>query len=185
MAERKRPGRRALLVLVVAGLLLGASCTAPIRNEAAPSCKKLDTLVLMAQSVPSAERLPCIDAIRAGWTFGDMDIGTGDSSFSLDSTDAGINAVRVTLTERCDTAGATEVSSDEEGTRQFERIESLVGQYRGSRYYVFPGGCVTYRFRFDGSAATFVNDVSVALDFTTRSDVADRLRRSSGGRLEL
>jgi hypothetical protein len=172
---------------LAAAVLAAAGCTAPIRDEAAPRCTKVDTLVLMAQSVPSAQRLPCIQVDPAGWTFGDMDIGTGESTFTLDSTDAGLDAVRVTLAARCSTAGATEVTSDERDTQQFERIESLV-DYRGTRTYVFPGGCVTYRFRFDyrgEELRRLVNEVSLALNFSTREHIADEVRRTSGGRLEL
>ncbi|MDQ4133814.1 MAG: hypothetical protein M3179_11570 [Actinomycetota bacterium] len=179
------PARRALVPTALAVSILAGGCMAPIRNEAAPRCNKTDTLVLMAQSVPSAELVPCLGPIPAGWTFGDMDIGSGDSAFSLDSTDAGISAVMVTLAPTCDRAGATEVASDEAGTQQFERIESLVGQYRGTRSYVFGGGCVTYRFRFPAQNTPLVNDVSLALTFRTRADIDEAVRRMSGGRLHL
>lgn len=186
MAERlvRLGSKRAVGALAAVALLAGA-CTAPIRNQAAPRCTKTDTLVLMAQSVPSAELLPCINAVPAGWAFGEMDIGTGDANFTLDSDEAGVEAVKVTLTARCDTVGSTEVASDEPPARQFERIESLVGQFRAVRAYVFEGGCVTYRFRFGDEGSALVNDVSLALAFTTRAHVADEVRRTSDGRLQL
>lgn len=184
MAELHHRARLTAAVTLVAALV-AAGCTAPIRNDAAPRCNKTDTLVLLAQSVPSATLVPCIEAVPAGWWFGNMDIGTGDASFTLDSSEAGIDAVRVTLADRCRTAGATEVTSDEAETRQFERIESLVGEYRGTRSYVFTGGCVSYRFRLTGQVADLLQDASLALEFRTRQHVADELRRTSGGRLRL
>jgi hypothetical protein len=191
LAETSSRPRRALVLVGLVGVLFGGACTAPIRNEAAPRCDKLDTLVLLAQSVPSAELLPCIGNVPAGWTFGEMDIGTGDSTFTLDNSDAGIAAVRVRLSARCSTAGATEVASDESDEilqrqpRQFERVELLVGHFRATRSYVFGGGCVTYRFSWSGEAGKLVNEASLALDFRTRKFVADEVRRTSGGRLEL
>ena len=43
--------------------------------------------------------------------------------------------------------GASEVPSDEAGLRRYERIEQLPPDLRSTRYYLFPGGCVTYRVR--------------------------------------
>ena len=49
-------------------------------------------------------------------------------------------------------AKVTRVPSDEPGTRRYERIGEVrpgVG-FTGTRFYLFPGGCVTYQFQFDG-----------------------------------
>lgn len=189
MAERAAGRRtRALARLAALGMataVVASGCTARYRNSAAPRCSKTDTLVLMAQSVPSAPLVPCIDAIPAGWTFGEMDIGNGRSEFSLDSDEAGVSAVQVTLAPTCDTSRASEVASDQPGTRRFERIESLVEGYTGTRAYRFDGGCVVYRLEFEGEGAKFINDVRTALGWTTRTALAADVFRRSGGRLRL
>ena len=42
--------------------------------------------------------------------------------------------------------------SDEAGFRRYERPEQLPPDLRSTRYYLFPGGCVTYEFAFDSRA---------------------------------
>lgn len=170
--------RRTLVTL--AALVLGASvtaCAARYKPALAPGCHKTDSLVLMAQSVPSAQQVPCIASLPAGWTFEDLDIRRGTSSFSLDSDRAGHRAVEVRLFPSCRVAGATEIASDEVGTRRFERVESVVGEYRGTRYYVFDGGCVTYRFNFSRQGLAFVNEVSLAIGFISRQEIAQIANR--------
>lgn len=171
-----RGGARAVLAaLVVASSLAG--CAARYKPALAPGCRKTETLVLMAQSVPSARLIPCIATLPAGWKFEDLDVRGGTSSFSLDSDRAGERAVVVRLFPSCRLGRATEIASDEVGTRRFERVESVVGEYRGTRYYLFDGGCVTYRFHFDRQGLALVNEVSLAIGFVARDEVprlADR-----------
>jgi hypothetical protein len=171
---RGRRGWRVRVALVV--LLLGSSlvgCAARYKPALAPGCRKSETLVLMAQSVPSADRVPCIANLPAGWRFEDLDVRRGTSSFSLDSDRAGDRAVVIRLFPSCRVAGATEIASDEVGARRFERVESVVGEYRGTRYYLFDGGCVTYRFDFGRQGLALVNEVSLAIGFISRDEIAD------------
>ena len=42
---------------------------------------------------------------------------------------------------------ADSVPSDEDA-RRYERPEQFEPSFRSTRYYLFPGGCVTYRFAF-------------------------------------
>jgi uncharacterized ParB-like nuclease family protein len=102
----------------------------------------------------------------------------------LNSDRAGSHAFNATLTGKCNTSGATRVPSDQVGARRFERIDALGQRYVGSRYYVFPGGCVTYHFDFAGPGRTsLANDVSVGLSLVSRKAVADQYRRQSGAQL--
>lgn len=158
-------------------LLLGSSlagCAARYKPAVAPGCHTTDTLVLMAQSVPTAERVPCIANLPAGWKFEDIDVRRGTSSFSLDSDRAGDRAVVVRMLRSCDSGRATEIVSDEAGTRRLERVESVVGEYKGVRYYLFDGGCVTYRFNFGQQGLALVNEVSLAVGFVSREEIARR-----------
>lgn len=167
--------RRALAAL--SALLLASSlagCAARYKTSVAPGCLTTDTLVLMAQSVPSADRVPCIANLPAGWRFEDIDVRSGTSSFSLDSDRAGERAVVVRMFPSCRVGRATEITSDEEGTRRLERVESVVGEYKGIRYYLFDGGCVTYRFNFGREGLALVNEVSLAIGFVSRSEIARR-----------
>lgn len=152
--------------------VLATGCAARYKSTVAPDCRNAETLVLMAQSVPGAQQVPCIAALPAGWEFRSIDIRSGRSSFTLDSDRAGDRAVQVTLRPSCDVSGATEIVSDEPGMSRHERVESLVREYRGVRIYRFTGGCVTYRFDFERRGLALVNEVSLALGFLSRAEVA-------------
>lgn len=175
----------AVAVAVAVVSLLSPACGADPAQRLSPTCRNVNTLVLEAQSVPEAQLLPCVSLLPAGWDVTNIEIKSGRSRFSLDSDRAGVQALVVTLTSRCDLAGATEIPSDEPGTRRYERIESLEGGYRGMRFYTFPGGCTSYRLRFAEPGRALVNEASLALTFVRRSTVAAELQRRSGGRLSL
>ncbi len=65
--------------------------------------------------------------------------------------------------------------------RRFEAPEQLPPALRMTRTYVFPGGCVTYRFEFgpDGDSS-LIHDVDAALAFQPRVDLVARGRRPFG-----
>ena len=92
----------------------------------------------------------------------------------MNSDRAGFEAVDITLTGDCQTSGATEVPSDEPGTRRFERVSTLQDRYAGVRYYVFEGGCASYRFDFEGVGRTaLAEEVSLAFSFRDRTDISE------------
>ena len=146
-----------------------------------PSCGTGPSMILSAQAVPSAAMLPCVAALPSGWSVGRADIASGRARLWLDSDRAGPHAVTVTLTAACDTSGAQQIPSDQPGTRRFERPLSLVPQFSGLRYYTFPGGCVTYDFRFKpGASPVLAVAVDSALAFQTRSTLVAYIRHTEG-----
>jgi hypothetical protein len=171
--------RHRLLLLGLVGVAVLPGCATRYKSNVVPDCRNTETLVLMAQSVPTAQLVPCIETMPAGWTFETIDIRDGHSFFALDSDRAGDRAVRVTLRQSCNVSGATEIGSDEPGTRRFERVESVLRAGQGVRTYEFPGGCVTYRFDFRRRGLALVNEVSLAIGFATREEVARQARLPS------
>jgi hypothetical protein len=165
--------RRLTFVIAAVAVLAASACStiglrAPLCDEELEG----DVLAIEAQSVPTAELVPCVGALPVGWSFQSFEVSDRGTTFYLDSDRAGAQAVRVDLKPTCDTGGATEVPADTPGTRQFERIDSLGDRYGGSRYYLFEGGCVTYRFDFEGEGRTeLAREVSLALDFFPRADL--------------
>jgi tRNA A-37 threonylcarbamoyl transferase component Bud32 len=141
-----------------------------------PECtsQQITQLTLEAQSVPSASKVPCLSSLPLGWTFQKLEVRDGQSRLIMTSDRAGFEAVDITLTSGCDTSGATEVSSDEPGTRHFERISTLQDRYAGVRYYVFEGGCASYRFDFEGvGRSALAEEVSLAFSFRDRTDISE------------
>ncbi len=146
-----------------------------------PACGTGHSMILSAQAVPSAALLPCIAALPSGWTIGGADIVSGKTSLWLDSDRAGPRAVTVTLAATCDTTGAQQIPSDQPGTRRFERPLSLVPQFSGERFYTFPGGCVTYQFRFaPGASPVLADTASTAVGFVPRSRLVGYVRQTEG-----
>ena len=182
--------RRAVAVAVAAALVATglAGCGVPQR-QAAPLCRLpavgAETLVLLAQSVPSADRVPCVSNYAAGWHFADLEIRSGRGWFTLDNDRAGVSAVQVTLQDACDTTEFTEIASDELDTIRFERVLSVEGRFRAVRAYKFAGGCVTYRFQFEQRGQALVNEVSSMVTFVTRKEIDAAVRQRHDGSISL
>jgi membrane-associated phospholipid phosphatase/tRNA A-37 threonylcarbamoyl transferase component Bud32 len=173
----------AMLGATVLAVNIGVHAFFPAGNlgASAPSCGTGHSMILTAQAVPSAARLPCIAALPSGWSIGGADISSGKSSLWLDSDRAGPQALTVTLTAACDTSGAQQISSDQPGMRRFEHPLSLVPQFSDLRFYTFPGGCVTYRFRFAPGASPVLADAAgSALAFQPRAALVSHIWRTEG-----
>ena len=146
-----------------------------------PGCGTGRAMILAAQAVPTAAFLPCIAALPSGWTAANAEIGSRKATFWLDSDQAGPAAVTITLTSACDTSGARQIPSGQPGVRLFERPATLIPQYSDVRYYTFPGGCVTYQFRFTpGASPVLAAGVGSALAFVPRPGLVGYVRRSAG-----
>jgi hypothetical protein len=138
----------------------------------------------MAQSVPTASLVPCIEILPVGWTLGDVVVGNGHSRFTMTSDRGGV--LVADLTASCDLAGTVELTSEQPEARRFLRIERNPAGAVMTRTYTFPGGCVSQRLVTpEASRQQLASESSSALGFTTRDDLAAALRRESGGRLEL
>jgi hypothetical protein len=175
----------AMLAILAVTTYVAGTMFFPLPNPGAqaPDCGNGHVMILAAQAVPSAAFLPCIAALPSGWTAPgtDAEIASGKASFWLDSGQAGIQAVTITLTATCDTSGARQVPSDQPGTRRFKRPLSLVPQFSELRYYTFPGGCATYQFRFaPGAAPVLAVAVDSAVAFMPRSALVGYVRRTEG-----
>jgi serine/threonine-protein kinase RIO1 len=157
------------------GAYAGAGLLVPVQDlpvYSPPECGSSTALMLAAQAVPSATRLPCIAALPSGWSFNIARVHSGEATVWLNSDRAGSRAVEVTLAAACSDAGGTEVPSDEPGTRRFERPTSVTPRLSGERFYVFDGGCVRYRYDFaPGAPSQLLFDVDEALSFEARSDL--------------
>lgn len=181
MARVRRGALSIALGLSMLGLV-GCRAEAGYATEANCPVEDSEFFVLMAQSVPSATLLPCIRALPAGWTYGGSDVRSGSSRFWLDSDRAGFRAVEVSLAVSCEVAGALDVtnSTSETGVRDYLR-ELVLHPFSANRYFTFPGGCVTYRYRFGGTAdPVLALEADEALTFGSRAAVVAKVRRDLG-----
>ncbi len=185
-------GARAALPAALALLLTGCVAPASTSFGQAPACEigddgnAADAVVLMAQSVPTASRVPCVKGLPLGWHFAGMDARNGAAAFWLDSDRDGLHAIEVQLTGTCDTDGATEIPSDRDGMRRYELVSQVTPRYQGSRYYLFEGGCLTLVFALSGdNRGEPLALAAQAIDVLRRDELADQVREASDGRLEL
>jgi len=143
-------------------------------------CGDLEPLWLMAQSVPSASLIPCLQLVPADWRIAEVAVNNGRSVITLDHDRGGKQAMVIRLTAACDLTGATEVSSEQRGAHRYYRARD------NTRAYKFPGGCVTQRFSAAGPSAPRMNDTAATeLGFTTRAALQAALSQRSDGRLQL
>jgi membrane-associated phospholipid phosphatase/tRNA A-37 threonylcarbamoyl transferase component Bud32 len=149
-------------------------------------CGDLEPLWLMAQSVPSASLIPCLQLVPADWKVAEVAVNNGRSVITLDHDRGGRAAMVVRLTAACDLAGATEVTSEQQGARRYLRVDRTSTEFSATRAYTFPGGCVTQRFRAAGPSAFRLSDTaSTEFGFITREELRQALSQRSHGRLEL
>jgi tRNA A-37 threonylcarbamoyl transferase component Bud32 len=149
-------------------------------------CSDLEPLWLMAQSVPSASLVPCVESRLPGWTVANVAVNDGRSVITLDHDRAGAAAVVMRMAAACDPSGAAKTPAPEPGVRRFARVEHLAGAFSATWYDRFPGGCVTYRLHSTTDPkGQFANEAPQVLGFTTREQLRQALAQRSGGRLQL
>jgi hypothetical protein len=182
-------------VLLLAGLVPAcvAGCAQPVSFESElVACRSgedatpANGVVLMAQSVPTASWVPCLETMPLGWHFTEMDARNESARFYLDSDRHGPRAIEVGLTESCSTDGATEIPSDREGMRRLERVNQVNPQYIGRRFYLFPGGCITVVFTLTGpDRSEPLALVTQTIGAVPRDQLRDLVHEQSDGRLQL
>jgi tRNA A-37 threonylcarbamoyl transferase component Bud32/membrane-associated phospholipid phosphatase len=150
-------------------------------------CSDRDTTWLMAQAVPSATLVPCLQLAPAGWSLNDVKVASGDAEIVFDTDrPERVAAVTVRLAATCDLAGAREISSEQPGARRYLLIEREGAPSAVTRFYVFQGGCVSERYLAGGvSPDRLASQASTAFGFVTREALARDLSQRSDGRLQL
>jgi hypothetical protein len=175
-----------------AGLLAGQEATLSSYAVVVqpPECRMVDedVLPLVAQSVPSASLLPCIEIETPGWDFHLLDVKNGLSRLFMkaERPDPRSNLAEITLTRSCDVSGLREDATDELGTDLYVRIHALSNsRYAATRYYLFDGGCVTYEVDLYGPGRTALADQLALenLSFVSRKQVAHNFYEATRLRL--
>jgi hypothetical protein len=191
-----RPAAGLLIPLVAAVSLTGCASdtTATLRQPICPAegdDTASNAVVLMAQAVPTASWVPCLrpDTLPGGWSYEALDVRNNVSRFWLTSDRDGERAIEVRLEQSCTTAGTTEIPTDRDGMRRYERVTETDPEYHGERYYVFDGGCITFVFKLTGKPGQTRGEplalATQAVSAVSRADLAAQVREESDGRLRL
>ena len=183
--------RRVAVLVAVAVAVLAAGCSSAISTPlrvlpCTPSDDRLDKrMVLMAQSVPTASAVPCLRAELDDWFLDDLDSWDGRTRIEFSRLIDQV-ALTIELTRTCDRGGAVATATDQPGTQRFDERIRDGSSYRDRRLYLLPGACVAYNFQLTGTGAEeAADDISRALGLVSRDQLADQVRRYSGGRLQL
>ena len=181
MRRRRRIGRVAAIPIVLV-TLAGCSARAGDATEADCPIEGGELFVLMAQSVPSATLIPCIEALPAGWAYGGSDVSNEVARLWLDSDRGGIHAVEMSLEASCRISGAVDVTnSTTEGGVRVYLVEFDLHPFSANKYFVFPGGCVTYRYRFGPDAEpTLALEADEAVTFGLRTVLVRQVQEELG-----
>ena len=191
-----RPAAGLLIPLVAALTVTGCASdtTATLRQPTCPvegDDTASNAVVLMAQAVPTTSWVPCLrpDTLPGGWSYEALDVRNNVSRFWLTSDRDGERAIEVRLEESCSTAGTTEIPTDRDGMRRYERVTQTDPEYHGKRYYVFDGGCITFVFKLTGKPGQTRGEplalATQAVSAVSRADLAAQVREESDGRLRL
>jgi hypothetical protein len=130
----------------------------------------------MAQSVPTAAYVPCVDELPTGWSVRDVDVDDNGTTITLDS-DRADRAVEITLAASCEIDSATPIAPSDEGTRTYQLLESISPRYTGRFIDVFPGGCVTSTYDFErGPHVTLITELQQALRLYSRRELGQGLK---------
>jgi tRNA A-37 threonylcarbamoyl transferase component Bud32 len=152
-------------------------------------CTSMEPMWLQAQAVQTAERVPCVASLPAGWSFGLLTVNNGRSTFTVDHDRAGPKAISLRFAESCDVAGASEAANDVPGARRLER-EPVEGTEMVLTWYeVFPGGCATVQLRSRTTDPEVQDDLRTqagrVIGFVPRAELARALDERTNGRLRL
>lgn len=169
-------------MVLVAASGAGAGCSAG--EVAAPHCEPDQRLGIVAQSVPTAAYLPCVDELAPGWRLDDFDVDDDGTRLTLRS-DRAAEPVQVELTAGCDTTGAVPIDPRGEGVRTSQLLTGIAPDYAGALFDVFPGGCVRYRFRFErGPHIGLMDELQRAVSLYPRRQLRQELRERLGVELD-
>lgn len=164
------------LVVLVAGCAVVTSCSVE-QTLPPPRCEDEGSGLIVAQSVPDAELVPCLLDLPAGWEIDGVRIDDDGTRVRLDSDRAGDDAAVLHYTSSCDRGAAVAIPTDQVGAERYEHIERLTPGFRADRYYVFGGGCVRWRFDFDdGAQAGLSVQLDPSLVLVRRDDINEAIR---------
>ncbi len=174
--QRAAPNRRIVSVVGIVIALMVSGCSV-VETVAPPSCSAGGSVFIIAQSVPTASQVPCLDFLPEGWTVATVDVNQDRSILTLDSDRAGSEAAVLRLDSSCDPSGAIPAPSEFPTVERFDHVKRLAPGFRAERFYVFDGGCVSWNFDFSTDAsATEAVAVGDALRLVSREELDDQLR---------
>lgn len=166
----------------VVALVVMTGCAAG--ESTMPRCDASTTLGIIAQSVPRAAYVPCIDELPTGWSYVGAEVGHDGTTISLES-DRADRQVEIVLTASCDVERSTPTAPSDAGMRTYQQIDSIDPRYAGSFIDVFPGGCIITNYDFErGPHVVLVTQLQEAVNVLSRRQLRQALLHELGVQLD-
>ncbi len=152
-----------------------------------PECFS-DEMILVAQSVPGADYVPCFADLPQGWALDDMHVGDDGALVVLDSDRAGDEAASLVYEEGCEVEGFDDVTSEPGDITRLDRIGEALESFELRHIILFDGGCVTVDFSFqelDGArpqvlrSLEYSNELLESLQLFSRADINAEISREN------
>ncbi len=105
-------------------MLLTTSCANTELGRSLPECEGdvTATMVILIQSVPEAEFVPCINELKLGWEYIDLVPKLGDTRFWISSDRIGDRFLEVILTEECSVDQSQDGIEIRQGVTQYRDV---------------------------------------------------------------
>jgi hypothetical protein len=152
----------------------------PFAHGQEPLCSgQNESIILIAQSVQTATRVPCITGYPAGWSFLDKDVRRDSATYWLTSSVVGVasRAVEVQLLPSCEPRGEPFTDLRAVGADAF-LATSATGE---TRSYVFEGGCIVQQIDLGPETdPLLMEQARSTLGFASREAIARTLDEEYG-----
>ena len=147
--------RNIALILVLAAVV--TACANPL-GRSVPECDTVrGSLVLGVQSVPGAAYVACINGLKTGWTYRDLEATNGRSVFWLDSDRMGDTFITVENVLSCDIGDAI---GGESGVPSVELFKDVVVETT-VEVVVIPEGAVGQTLEYAAEITTELEAIVV------------------------
>ena len=184
-------------VVAVVGLGIYLAGLGAIRDDRVvtledTNCQESNALILQAQSVPTAQLIPCITDGAKGWIVADEEYSSDGSTVQLNTGDVSGASWTITLTETCtpDPAATERSYPDQQGRYQVVGMESTDAAAKtatDTEWYRFEGGCTTSSVsipdRFDSQR--IFDEMNIGFVFASRDSLNQFVEDDTDGRLTL
>jgi hypothetical protein len=164
--------RRVAIPLALTAVMSSAMACSEVAENREPWCRDAPATILVAQSVPSADLVPCVRFLPDGWTFASFEASDAGATFAIAGPDEGDGTADVSVTASCADASGRTVRTDEPGTELLHEIRSE-DPYRALWTYLAEGECVRVSIALpvDAEPDRDVLMLERALSFVPRSSL--------------
>ena len=158
---------RVVALFAIVAAMGAAACSPPVNEQ--PTCRSDPPTLLMAESVPSATLIPCVDALPQGWSWHGFAANDTTATFSLAQQD-GDGLLEVQLLATCQESGGGEQIEGFPTAQRHRTVENDGAKVVWTS--TFPGGCANATLTFSvPPGQTEIDRMERAISFFPRDQL--------------